>query len=131
MPIDDPTLELMAAITAALKVGGNPVAGRVYNPVPAGAAFPYISLGTIQLIGENVECLEGAEVFVTIDGWSRAGSKAEIGAVGKWIIAKLDDADLSGADLAVNSCTLDSCQYLEDPDGKTSHFSATFHILTD
>jgi hypothetical protein len=131
MAIDDPTLPIMASIAAILKVTPGPLSGRYYNPVPAGAVYPYASLGNVQIVAEHADCLEGAELYVTIDGWSKDPSKAEIGAIGKWIIAQLDDADLSTDDVSVNSCMLDSAEYLEDPDGLTSHFTSTFHILTD
>jgi hypothetical protein len=131
MNIIDPSLPLQAAIVSALKASGSAAGTRVYDKAPTGATFPYISLGNVQVISEKAECLQGAEVYVTIDAWSRAVGKVEVKGIGADIIAALDDADLSSADVTVNSCLFDDCQYLDDPDGLTSHFTATFHILTD
>ncbi|UFS77221.1 DUF3168 domain-containing protein [Tardiphaga sp. 37S4] len=137
--IDDPSLPLQAAIVAVLKASGSSAGARVYDAVPpeqkrltdTGAAWPYISLGNVQVINEKIECVQGAEVYVTIDAWSRAVGKVELKTLGKKIITALDDVDLSGSGLSVNSCLLEDVNYIPDPDGLTSHGIFTFHILTN
>lgn len=129
--IDDPSLPLQAAIVAALKASGSPAGARVYDAVPSSVVFPYISLGNVQLVAEQVECLQGAEVYITVDAWSRAVGKTELKTIGHAIIAALDDADLVATGLTVNSCLLNDVNYIDDPDGLTSHGIFTFHILTD
>lgn len=137
--IIDPSIPLQAAIVAALKASGSTAGARVYDAVPdedkrkhdTGAAWPYISIGSFQLISEQVECLQGAELYVTIDAWSRAVGKGEVKAIGQKIITALDDVDLSNSGLKVNSCLLNDVNYIDDPDGLTSHGILTFHILTD
>ncbi len=139
MAIVDPSIPLQVALVAALKRCGSAAGARVYDDVPpeakrkaaTGAAWPYISLGNFQVISEKTECLQGAEVYVTIDAWSNAAGKAEIKGIGRDIIAELDDADLSTPTLAVNSCLLDDVEYTDESDGLTSHAVLTFHILTD
>jgi hypothetical protein len=137
--IDDPSLQLQLAIVAALKATGSSAGARVYDAVTSekkrltdtGAAWPYISLGNVQVINEKVECLAGADVYVTIDAWSRDVGKVELKQMGQKIIAALDDVDLSSGDLTVNSCLLEDVNYLDDTDGLTRHGAFTFHILTD
>jgi hypothetical protein len=129
--IIDPSLPLQAAIVAALKASGSAAGARVYDAMPSNATFPYIRIGNVQLVSEKTECLQGAEVFITIDAFSRAVGKVEVKQIGQRIIAALDDIDLSSVDLTVNSCLLEDVNYLDDPDGLTSHGAFTFHILTD
>jgi len=131
MPIDDPSIQLQAAIIAALKAASTAAGARVYDEVPDKAEFPYISLGQMQVLSEKAECVEGAELYVTIDAWSRSKAKSEILSIGKAIIATLDNAGLSGAGVDINCCELDDATYLTDPDGLTRHGVFTFHILTD
>src|SRR5262249_47038151 len=122
-----------AAIVAQLKAAGTLAADRIYCPVPEGVKFPYVSIGNIQVINERFEGLTGAEVIVTLHAWSRANSRLEIRQLGREITLALDDADpaLSGADLTVKSCLLETASYLDDPDGKTAHAVLSFHLFTD
>jgi hypothetical protein len=131
MPISDPSIPLQAAIVAALKASGSAAGTRVYDAVPPSPTFPYISLGNVQVISEKAECVEGAEVYVTIDAWSRAVGKVELKQIGAKIILALDNAGLSSANVTINCCELDDVNYIDDPDGSTSHGVFTFHILTD
>ncbi|MBR0695950.1 DUF3168 domain-containing protein [Bradyrhizobium lablabi] len=131
MTIVDPSALLQARVVNLLKQAGTVAGDRIFSPVPSNPKFPYVSVGNIQIISEKVECLEGAEIFLTLDGWSRENSKLEIHQLGAQITAALDDADLSDGQVTVNSCLLESTVYLDDPDGKTRHAVLTFHILTD
>jgi hypothetical protein len=131
MPISDPSLPLQKLIVSALKSGVPAVGGRVYDEVPSMPAFPYVRLGNCQAISEKTDCLEGAEVYLTIDAWSRMAGKVELKQIGAAIILALDDAALSDETVTINSCLLEDAQYLDDPDGITKHGVLTFHILTD
>lgn len=131
MPISDPSLPLQKRIVATLKTGVSAVSSRVYDEVPPVPTFPYIRMGNFQTISEKADCLEGAEVYVTIDCWSRAVGKVEIKQIGAAVISALDDADLTDGTVTVNSCLLEDAQYLDDPDGLSKHGVLTFHILTD
>ncbi len=82
---------------------------------------PYIAIGNFQVLSEKAECVEGAEVYVTIHAWSRATGKVELKQIGAKIILALDNAGLSSADVSINCCELDDVNYLDDPDGLTSH----------
>lgn len=129
--IDDPSLLLQDIIVRALKGAATGVGVRVYDEVPEDAVFPYITIGNTQVVGEGVEGLRGAEVYQTIDIWSRSTGKGELKTLGGHVIAALDDADLSRGPLSVNCCELEDVNYQNDPDGKTTHAVLTFHILTD
>jgi hypothetical protein len=129
--IDDPSVPLQAAIVGRLKSAATGAADRVYDAVPENPTFPYITIGATQIINEKAECLQGAEVYQTVDVWSRARGKGEVKAVARDVIAAIDDGDLSTDAVAVNSCLLEDVNYLDDPDGLTHHAVIIFHILTD
>lgn len=108
------------------------VAGRVYDNVEAGAIKPYISIGPFQVIPEAADCSEGAEIFVTLDGWDASGGKTEtIKRLGAAIGA------LHGAALTLTEgqrlvlLELSAINYLKDPDNITTHAAVTLRALTE
>lgn len=132
--MNDPSLELQIALVALLKTpGALPVAvgDRVYDKVPLNAAYPYISLGEGQVLPDKADCIDGAEVFVQIDVWSRGENFGEAKTIGKGVIAALDDQEdqISVEGFVVIVFELQSVQYLRDPDGLTRHGAITFRAL--
>jgi hypothetical protein len=135
--IDDPSEPLQRSVFTIV-TGNTAVAaiigGRLFDRVPPEPVFPYCKFGEFQLLPENGECLEGAQVFMTLHAFSRPEPKVgstENKKLGRAIIAALDDADLTTPDVSVNSCLLESVNYITDPDGLTSHGVLVFSILTD
>ncbi|MEN6535648.1 MAG: DUF3168 domain-containing protein [Bryobacteraceae bacterium] len=130
--MSDPSLELQAAIVAALK-GNSPsiVGGRIYDDVPAGAAFPYVSMGDCQVLPDKSGCIDGVEVYPQIDVWSRAVGYPEVKGITKEVLAVLDDQPLTVGGFNVVVFEVESVNYLRDPDGLTHHAAITFHgIIT-
>lgn len=130
--MSDPSLEMQAAIVAALKQGGalpTEVGDRVFDKVPAGAAFPYVSLGPLQVLPDKAGCIDGAELFQQIDVWSREAGYPEVKKIAAAIVVKLDDQPLSvvGHDVVVFEHS--DTRYLRDPDGLTSHAVINFRSL--
>lgn len=132
--MSDPSLELQGALVAALKATGalpSVVGGRVYDAVPANAAFPYLSLGDCQVLPDKSGCIDGAEVYPQIDVWSRAVGYPEVKTIAKAVLLKLDDQPLVVAGFNVVVFEVQGVQYLRDPDGLTRHAAITLHgILT-
>lgn len=130
--MSDPSLDIQGAVVAVLKsVGALPsvVGGRVYDAVPPGATFPYISLGDGQVLPDKADCIDGAEVILQIDVWSRAVGYPEAKAIAKAVVAKLDDQPLSVPGQDVIVFEHESTRYLRDPDGLTRHAVITFRSL--
>jgi hypothetical protein len=128
--MSDPSLELQAALVAALKTAGAlpaVVGGRVYDAVPANAVFPYISLGDMQILPDKAGCIDGAEVYPQIDVWSRAVGYPEVKTITKAVLLKLDDQPIVVAGFNVVVFEVQSVQYLRDPDGLTRHAAVTLH----
>lgn len=130
--MSDPSLELQTAIVTKLKADGgmNAVVGtRIYDNVPPTATFPYVSLGDSQVLPDKADCIDGTEIFFSIDGWSRDKRYPECKQISKAIVACLDDQQLTvnGYDAVVFE--LDSVNYLRDPDGITRHVALSFRAL--
>lgn len=130
MPLTDPSLPLQKALVAKLKAAGG-VGNRVFDSVEAGAAFPYISIGDVQVVAELGEETDAADSAITIHAWSRVKGFVEVKQIGASVIAALHDQSLNIDSGAVQSMLLESVRYLRDPDGLTSHGVLTFNILTD
>jgi hypothetical protein len=125
--MSDPSLELQAALVAAMKGHiGSAVGSRIYDDVPEEPQYPYVSLGPCQVLPDKAGCIDGAEVFPQIDVWSHAVGFGEAKTIVKGILAVLDDAPLAlnGFDTVIFQ--LQSINYLQDPDGLTRHAALTF-----
>lgn len=130
--MSDPSLDVQGAIFAALKsTGALPavVGGRVYDAAPATAVFPYITLGDGQVLPDKAGCIDGVEMFLQIDAWSRATGYPEVKGIAKAIIAKLDDQPMDITGYQVVVFEHQETRYLRDPDGLTRHAAITFRSL--
>lgn len=128
--MSDPSLELQAALVAALKGVSPHIAGsRIYDAVPANPVFPYVTLGDCQVLPDKADCIDGTEVYPVIDVWSRAVGYPEAKGIVKQILAVLDDQPISISGFSAIVFQFDRVDYLRDPDGLTRHASITFHGL--
>ena len=48
------------------------IGARVFDEIPTGAAFPYVQLGEMQSIDQDVGCGRRIEVYQDVHVWSRA-----------------------------------------------------------
>lgn len=130
----DPSLELQAAIVAALK-GAAPVTAlvgaRVFDAVAPNSEKPYVSLGQPQVLPDRADCIDGAEVSYTIHGWAAGPQSVAIKRLGKAIAAAIDDNELTLTGHRTVLCELEQTQYLDDPDGLTKHVAVTIRFLTE
>ena len=130
--MSDPSLEIQAAVVAALKTSGAlpaAIGSRVYDSVPTAPTFPYITLGDCQVLPDKAGCIDGAELFMQIDVWSRTVGFTEAKQIAKSVVTKLDDKPLTVAGQDVIVFEHQSTQYLRDPDGLTRHAAMTFRSL--
>lgn len=81
----DAQVPLQRAIVAAQKadaVLSGLIASRLFDRVPADAAFPYSSFGRMETSGGGGRCDTGVEIDVQIDSWSRAVGTVEAKTIG-------------------------------------------------
>lgn len=130
--MSDPSLPLQLAIVAKLKGAGaitSLVATRIYDVAPTAPQFPYITLGDDQVLPDKADCIDGTEVFLQIDAWSRAPGYPEAKRIAAAVVAALDDQVLTVTGYTVIVFELQTVNYLRDPDGQTRHAALTFHAL--
>lgn len=130
----DPSLEFQRVLVANLTgdaVVSALVGGRVYDAVPADAQKPYVVIGQPQVLPDKASCLDGTETYLKIDGWSSGPQSVEIKRLGAAVVAALDEAELVLSGHRVPVFEVDQVLYIDDPDGITKHFTATFRALTE
>lgn len=132
-----PSLELQGAIVTALKAStdlqsiiGSPI--RLYQDVPPNPVFPYITIGDDQNVPDLAQGLDGSEIYLTINVWSRASGYSECKKIGASIKACFPvDTGLS---LSENRCLLierRNEQHMMDQDTITAHGIYTFRALVE
>jgi hypothetical protein len=125
---------LQAAAYAALKADAALtalIAGRIFDRVAPDAVFPYVNLAGFQLVQDDADCVDGAEIFFEVHVWSRVVARTEAAEITGAVRAVLHDADLAlnGFDLVLIEHR--DTRYLRDPDGVTNHAVITFRALVD
>lgn len=124
-----PSLELQGAIVARLKAWAGlsaAVNGRVYDAVPSGAAFPYITVGAGDETSDDADCIDGFEISLDIDIWSRANGYPEAKRISDEVRKAIKSADLILPTNALVDFRHRQTRFLRDPDGLTSHAVMTF-----
>lgn len=122
----DTVLRGSAALTAALGL----VAARVLTDVPPGQKPSYVVIGADQVLIENHDCAAEAEIFSTVDVWTRTNplDKGAMARAAGAIIIDLLNAQLTVAGWMVDEWELTSERYVTDPDQST-HGILEFHYL--
>lgn len=134
-------LDLQGAIVAAIKASAPVsaiVADRVYDHVPRSpttgvvtAAYPLVAISDWQELPDEADCIDGAEINVTIDAWSRAVGFPEVHKLAAAVKRALHKAELDLGDTALVMIEHDGTRTLRDPDGLTSHAVITFRALIE
>lgn len=123
--MSEPSLALQGALVALLKAstGGGDlgVADRVYDKPPSPLTFPYIRIGDDQVIGDDDECEELSEVYSRIHVWSQKGGKVEAKTIAGAVRSRIRGATWTLAGFKVDGIQFVQTQYLDDPDGISTH----------
>lgn len=93
----------------------------VYDQVPEGAAYPYVTLGEDTAADWSTKLTPGQEVTHTLHVWSRAAGFKECKQIGDQVIQSLTGAALAVAGFRVEVVRLEMNEVLRDPDGVTRH----------
>ncbi|MBX3494520.1 DUF3168 domain-containing protein [Chelatococcus sp.] len=128
------THALQAAAVAALKASPAVtalVAGRVLDRVPDKTAFPYVNLSGFQLIQDDADCIDGAEIFFDVHVWSRTVARTESADIAGAVREVLHKATLLLTDAELTELEHRDTRYMRDPDGVTNHAVVTFRALIE
>jgi len=129
-----PSLELQGAIVARLKASAGLtalVSGRVYDAVPSTPLFPYITVGEGDETSDDVDCVDGFEISLDIDVWSRAVGFPEAKRISDEVRKALKTPDLTIPTNALVYFRHRQTRFLRDPDGLTSHAVMTFEAFAE
>lgn len=129
-----PSHELQAMVVERLKAFvalTSLIDTRVYDAVPTNAQFPYVSWGPEQDIEDDADCIEGHDISIQIDAWSRTPGRGEVKKVAEQVRAALHDYETELSVNALVSLAHTSTQFLRDPDGLTSHAVIEFSAFIE
>jgi hypothetical protein len=132
MSYSDPSLQMQKAIVAWIKhdpvIDGVPI----YDAVPGNAQKPYISFGLFQALPEHGDCLDGGEIFITLDCWAAGPDTVAVKQLGAAVARSLDRAPIVlDYPQRMVEMSVEQIQYMRDPDGITAHASITVHAFTE
>lgn len=105
----------------------------IYDVVPTGSSFPYVTMGQVQEVAANTLTHIGRECNATVHVWSRSGGFQEAIAIADRIVLDLDNQMLTWTESTGEPNWSSYCQYysghpIADPDGLTRHVILVFHI---
>ncbi len=101
---------------------------RVYDHVPQGSTFPYITLGVGIAIDESTFSKFGQVHTIDIDCWSRYRGFQEIKDIMTAVNDALHEAVLTAAGFVVAGIIQTFSQAINDPDGLTRHGIQRFDV---
>ena len=126
---------LRAAIRDALATDGAVTAllggARVYDEVPRGAAFPYVTLGEARVTDYSAGGEPGEEHQLTLHAWSQQGGHREAHLIAGALLQALDDAPLSLAGHRLVNLRFAVADVRREADGRTYHALVRFRAVTE
>ena len=102
------------------------VGNRVYDSVPEKPVFPYITVGEGDETSDDADCIDGLEISLDIDVWSRAPGFPEAKKISDEIRKALKTPELTIPTNELVYFRHRQTRFLRDPDGKTAHAVMTF-----
>lgn len=129
-----PSLELQVAIVSRLKATPAVTAvigDRVFDNVPEDADFPYVTVGDGDETSDDVDCINGFEISLDIDVWSRDVGFPEAKTISDAIRRALTSPDITIPTNALVYFRHRQTRFLRDPDGLTSHAVMTFEAFAE
>lgn len=122
-------LDHLSADSEIMNFVGNPP--RIFDHVPQGTNFPYITIGDIQTSDWSTATEMGEDHRIVIHSWSRYKGRKQSREIEKRLYEILHDADLS-----VDGHNLVRLQFLVsdilvEQDGRTYHGLTRFRAITE
>jgi hypothetical protein len=104
--------------------------GHIFDRNSRPEIFPCIIVGEAQTVGDDVECADLSEVFLTIHAWTRESGMVAVkeiaGEIRRALRRKQGLQD--GFDLSFD---FQDTVFLRDPSGEHSHAVITFTVLAE
>lgn len=133
--MSSPSWELQKAVFARLAGDAALVAllggTRIYDDVPRGAAFPYVTFGPNTTRDWSTGTEMGSEHLLTLRAWSKAGGEKEVHLVLEAIRAALHEAAVTLTGHRLVSLRHETSDAMRGADGETYQGIARFRALTE
>lgn len=133
--MSSPAWELQKAIYGTLAADAPLLAllggARIYDDVPRGAAFPYVTFGPNTTRDWSTGTEVGSEHVLTLRVWSRAGGEKEAHVVLEAMRAALHEASLTLTGHRLVSLRHETSDTVREADGETCQGIARFRALTE
>lgn len=123
--------EIQAGIIQAIADAGVPL--PVYDNVPSTATHPYITIGPVDGLPDDADCISARRVDVQVDIWGRDnGAKQPTEARVDLVYNALHEASLTlDAPYACVNCRVSQFRVLRQPDGIGAHGILTVSVLAE
>lgn len=133
----DPSWALQVAVFSRLSVDAELatfVSDRIYQDVAAYIDWPgpYVVISEAQCLPDEADCIEGSEVFLTLDAYSQDGGWEEVKTIAEIIKQLLkDESLLSLSDHVLKIISRDNCVFRMESDNVTRRAIMTFRANTE
>tara|TARA_Y100000114_G_C11720152_1_gene308037 strand:+ start:107 stop:514 length:408 start_codon:yes stop_codon:yes gene_type:complete len=101
----------------------------IYDEAPENSSFPYITMGTGQAVDYSTKDLDGSEVSIVLDVWSRYKGSKEVKNLMDRVHTLLHDSNLSVTGHNLINMRFEFGDVLRDPDGITRHGVMRFRAV--
>jgi hypothetical protein len=133
--MSSPAWELQRAVYGALVADAPLVAllggARIYDEVPRGPAFPYVTFGPSTTRDWSTGTESGTEHLFTLRVWSKAGGEKEVHLVLEAIRAALHEAPLTLDGHRLVHLRHETSDAMRGADGETYQGVARFRAVTE
>lgn len=106
--------------------------GRIYDRVPDGATYPYVTIGDESVSDQSNSCNPAWDVIADVHVWSRpdGASKAEVKAIGATVVnTVLAMTTVSG--FVLSRVDFETSLTRRESDGLTEHMICIFRVCVD
>lgn len=137
MSADIPLISALFARLLATPAVANPLGGRIWDraPIEGATVYPYLTLGPSVSLPDDYDCLDGEEVTVQFDVWSKGDDEAystmECRRICNAIKKALHDEELDLDGAALASLSLSTLRILGDPDPGITHGVVQFTAVVE
>jgi hypothetical protein len=118
----------LSADSAILSLLGG---ARVYDDVPQGAAFPYLSLTAFTVRDWATGTEPGAEILFTVSAWSRRAGHKEAHLIADAVRSALHDAPITLTDYHLVNLRHEASDSRSERDGDTYRVAARFRAILE
>ncbi len=99
---------------------------KIEDPQPSD--FPYVQIGNVSSVQDDVACFDGTEETFDIHSWSRTNGQKEVKQIMGGVHGALHNKHLTVSGLGSVHSFVSGERILDDPDGKTRHGVTTVTI---